>query len=451
MGPVGHFLNRTIVPRSLFWRSILIVVLPLVFLQIVLTAIFYNRHWDTVTRWLASGVAGEVAVIIDELELAGTHNERQLILDRFRLHTELSISLEPEGRLADVTTGTGTVGIGGALSHIDNKIVESFQEKLHRPFAVDLRSEMPARVIVYVQLDQGLLRVLAPRKRVTSTTTQLLLFWMVGASLVLITIAIYFLRLQVRPIRQLAKAVDRFGKGRDPGDFTPRGPAEIRLAARAYNNMRARIIRHVSQRTEMLAAISHDLRTPLTRMKLELEMLPDRDGMVQGLRSDVDDMIDLIETYLAFVRGEEGELTEDQPLQPLIEEMCHRAGRAGRRVFVSGDETISLPLRPKAFRRCLANLVDNACRHADTLSISTKKTKRYVAIAIGDDGPGIPVDLHDQVLQPFVRLEDSRHKDTGGTGLGLTIANDIVLSHGGDLRLGQSEMGGLLVTVRLPV
>lgn len=451
MGPVGHFINRTIVPRSLFWRSILIVVLPLVVLQIVLTAIFYNRHWDTVTRWLASGVAGEVALIIDQLQADDDRFERAVMLDRFRLHTELSISLEPEGQLADVVAASGAVSGSEALSHIDAKIIDSFEEKLSHPFAIDLRSEMPARVIVYVQLPQGLLRVLAPRKRITSTTTQLLLFWMVGASLVLITIAIYFLRLQVRPIRQLAKAVDSFGKGRDPGNFEPRGPTEIRLAARAYNNMRARIIRHVGQRTEMLAAVSHDLRTPLTRMKLELEMLPEHGGMIQGLRGDVDDMIELIETYLAFVRGEEGELTENQPLAPLIEEMIHRAERANRQITVQGDPTIALPLRPKAFRRCLANLIDNACRYAHCINITLSSTSRFVAIAIADDGPGIPEELHEQVVQPFVRLEHSRHKDTGGTGLGLTIARDIILSHGGDLQLGRSDLGGLLVTIRLPV
>ena len=451
MGPVGHFLNRTIVPRSLFWRSILIVVMPLVILQIVLTIIFYNRHWDTVTRWLASGVAGEVALIIDDLAQTSTADERMDKLERFRVHTELGISLEPGGQLADIIAASDAVSGSDALSHIDAKILEPFEEKLQHEFAIDLRSEMPARVIVYVQLDEGLLRVLAPRKRVTSTTTQLLLFWMIGASLVLIIIAIYFLRLQVSPIRQLARAVDSFGKGRDPGDFQPRGPAEIRLAARAYNNMRARIIRHVAQRTEMLAAVSHDLRTPLTRMKLELEMLPDRDGMVEGLRADVDDMMELIETYLSFVRGEEGEHTENQALMPLINEVCGRAERAGAQISVMGDHSITLPLRPRAFRRCLANLVDNASRYGEQIIITMTKAPRFVAIGIGDDGPGIPEDRYEQVIQPFVRLEDSRHKDTGGTGLGLTIARDIVLSHGGDMQLGRSQLGGLLVTVRLPV
>jgi two-component system osmolarity sensor histidine kinase EnvZ len=228
LGPVGRFLNRTIVPPSLFWRSFLIVVLPLVIFQIVITVIFYNRHWDVVTRWLAAGVAGEVALAVELLEEAETPAARSRVLGRFREFHGLRLSLEPGGRLAEAVE---RAGIGERrLTHIDAKVVQGFEERLTKPFAIDLRSEMPRFVVAYVQLDQGLLRVLAPAHRVTATTTQLLVYWMVGATLVLVTVAIYFLGLQVRPIRELAKAVESFGRGEDVGDFRPRGPSEIRRA-----------------------------------------------------------------------------------------------------------------------------------------------------------------------------------------------------------------------------
>ena len=448
MGPLRHFFNRTLIPRTLFWRSFLIVVLPLVVLQIVLSVIFYNRHWDVVTRWLAIGVAGEVALAVELLDHEQDRAARRQMLDRFREHTDLHISLEPGGRLDEATDASGISQ--NYFSHIDEKILDAFREKLSVPFALDLRSEMPARVVVYVQLETGLLRVLAPRKRITSTTTGLMLIWMIGASIGLIAIAVYFLRLQAGPIKDLAEAVESFGKGRDVGDFQPRGPAEIRQAARAFNSMRNRILRHISQRTEMLAAISHDLKTPLTRMRLELEMLEDDGGMVDGLREDVGDMMELVETYLAFVRGEEGEATEPQLLLPLLESVRARAERAEVVFEILADATIELPLRPLAFRRCLANLVDNAVRYGKWIRITAIRRSREIVISIEDDGPGLPQEHWDRAFQPFFRGDESRRREGGGTGLGLTIARDIVLGHGGDLTLGRSSRGGCMAVLRLP-
>ncbi|MCB2054158.1 MAG: HAMP domain-containing protein [Geminicoccaceae bacterium] len=448
MGPIRELLNRTVVPRTLFWRSLLIVVLPLVVLQVVLTVIFYNRHWDSVTRWLAAGVAGEVSMVVELLEEAPDREAQRHILDRFRRHTDLRMSLEPGGRLAHAVDVAGIAP--GLATHIDEKIIEAFAERLDRPFAVDLRSEMPARAVVYVQVGPDLLRVLAPRNRVTSTTTLLLFFWMVGASVVLIVIAVYFLRLQAAPIRELAKAVESFGKGRDLGEFQPRGPAEIRQAAVAFNAMRHRILRHIAQRTEMLAAISHDLRTPLTRMKLELEMLGDESGLTEGLEADVADMMELVETYLTFVRGEEGEATEPQRLKPLLEGMRGRAERAGAVFEVLADADLELPLRPIAFKRCLANLVDNATRHARWIRITAQRRPREVVVAIEDDGPGIPQELWERVFQPFFRGDEARRRSGGGTGLGLTIARDVVLGHGGEMTIGRSSRGGALALIRLP-
>ena len=448
MGPIRELLNRTIVPRTLFWRSFLIVVLPLVLLQVVLTVIFYNRHWDAVTRWLASGVAGEVAMAIERLEETPAPEDRAEILATFREHGDLDISFEPGGVIEEVVA---SVGIDMRdVSHIDGKILEAFEERLDRTFAIDLHPTTPERVVIYVQLDDGLLLVQAPSRRITITTTSLLVYWMVGASVFFIVIAVYFLRLQARPIMDLAKAVESFGKGRDVGDFQPRGPAEIRQAARAFNSMRQRIIRHMSQRTEMLAAVSHDLKTPLTRMRLELEMIDGDRSLVEGLESDVADMMELVESYLAFVRGEEGEVTETQKLQPLLESMRPRAERAGVVFELLSEPDIELPLRPLAFKRCLSNLVDNAIAYGQWVRVTAKRQAREVVVSIEDDGPGLPQELWEQAFQPFFRADDARQPDKAGTGLGLTIARDIVSGHGGVLTLGRSTRGGALALIRLP-
>lgn len=444
---IRRSLNR-LAPRTLFGRSLLVVVLPLVILQIVLSIIFYNRHWDTVTRWLASGVAGEVALVSEELEATRDPVLERQIMDRARRHTDLRFSFEPGATLAEAAA---RIGIDGSpRGRIDAKILQGFEEKLTRPFAVDLRGQEDDRVAVYVQLDDGLLRVLAGRKRVTSTTTWLLLAWMVGASLLLAAIALYFMRLQIRPIRRLARAAESFGKGRDVGDVRLQGALEIRQAAHAFNLMRHRILRHVGQRTELLAAVSHDLRTPLTRMRLALELLgADSDPGLGDLRRDVEEMTRLVESYLAFARGEGREAVEPTALRPILDSMRERAERSGVALEISMERPLILPLRPLAFSRCLANLVDNACRHAGWIGISARRREEFVEILVEDDGPGIPEAYRDKVFQPFFRL-DHREGDNGGTGLGLTIARDVVLGHGGDLKLDRSSRGGLRAHMLLP-
>lgn len=446
---IRRALDRAIVPRTLFGRSLLIVVVPIVLLQLVLTYAFYNRHWDTVTRWLATGVAGEVSLLAELVETAAPERRAEAI-DLVRRHNDLKISFEPNTTLDQAAAAAGLDRT--FFGHIDEKIQDAFRDQIDHPFLLDLRYEQPQSVAVYVQLDGGVLRVVAPRRRVTTTTTGLLVLWMVGASVVLAITAIALMRLQIRPIRLLAKAADSFGKGRDIGDFRPRGALEIRLAARAFNQMRQRILRHLSQRTEMLASVSHDLRTPLTRMRLELEMMGiDGDPVLEGLKADVQEMTELVDSYLSFARGEGREAIEPVALGPVLDAMRERAQRHGAAVELHVEAPITLPLRPVAFRRCLANLVDNACRHGHRIALSAGREGATVAIVIEDDGPGIPAAEREAALQPFVRLQSGRGRATGGLGLGLAIARDIALGHGGELTLGQSMMGGLKAMVRLPV
>lgn len=439
---------RRITPQSLFGRSLLIVILPLLILQAVLAYVFYERHWDTVTRWLAVGVAGELGLLVQLLEEADNRDEQAVALKLARNHLGFAVSLEPGGRLE---TGMHNLTPQG---YLETTLHEHFARELSQPFAVDTQPlGLPDRIVIYVQLQDGLLRVLAPRKRVDSTTTTVFIGWMIGLSLLLLALAIFFLTRQVRPIRRLAWAADNFGKGRDVGNFKLEGAIEIRQAGAAFNLMRTRILRHIAQRTEMLAAVSHDLRTPLTRMKLELEMLSGSHAQAEDiaeLRGDVEAMANMIDGYLAFARGEGQEAIVPSDLGIVLREVAERAARDGVDVEVELERPIVIPLRPVAFRRCINNLIDNAGRHAHQVRVRATVDGGHVWIAIDDDGPGIPIDQREAVFRPFHRIEPSRNSSTGGVGLGMTIARDIVISQGGDIELHDSPAGGLRVLVRLP-
>jgi two-component system osmolarity sensor histidine kinase EnvZ len=441
-----------IVPRSLFSRSLLIVILPLLILQVVLTYLFYERHWDKVTRTLAFGIAGEVGLLVELLDAAKTPETEARVLDLARKHFQFSISLEPE---ADLSVAAQTSGLLPA--RLDQRLEERFNEALDRPFVLDTRwvdqANEPQRIAVYVQLDNGVLRVLAPRKRLDTETTRMFIGWMFGLSLLLLSLAVYFMARQVRPILRLARAMDKFGKGRDVGDFRLAGPTEIRRAGAAFNLMRKRILRHLGQRTEMLAAVSHDLRTPLTRMKLELAMLSEgraAPGDLDDLRADVEEMARVVDGYLDFARGEGQESIEPTELGRFLEEITERAGTPDKRIVVELEHPITLPLRPIAMRRCFINLVQNGLRYSSLVRIRAAIHHHQVWIAVDDDGPGIPESERLAVFKPFYRLDASRRPSTGGVGLGLTIARDIVLGHGGEIELSESPEGGLRVLIRLP-
>ena len=446
-------LRRLMTPRTLFARAVPSVIVPLVLLQLLLSYVFYNRHWDNVTGWLASGVAGEVAMLADVFEATQDPAARSGVVEVFRDHTELTVSFEPNGQLAQAIAAAGIDE--ASISHIDSKILEAFTDKLKRPFAIDLTPDEESRVVIYVQLDDGLMRVTTNRKRVTTTNTFLLLSWMVGGALVLAGVSVYFLRLQLRPLRRLARAAESFGRGGDTGDVRPQGALEIRQAAHAFNLMRHRILRHFAQRTELLAAVSHDLRTPLTRMRLELELCgAESDPTLGELKGEVEEMAKLVDTYLSFARGEAREAVEATALRPLLESLRERVERQGIALDITMDKPVILSLRPVAFKRCLANLVDNASRYARWIGISVSRNEEFIEIAVDDDGPGIPENLWEKVLEPFVRLDGkTAGQDQGqgeGTGLGLTIARDVILGHGGDLKLNRSQRGGLRALVRLP-
>jgi two-component system osmolarity sensor histidine kinase EnvZ len=274
--------------------------------------------------------------------------------------------------------------------------------------------------------------------------------WMVGTSLLLFAIATMFMRNQVRPIRRLADAVDNFGKGRDVPDFRPEGATEIRRAAAAFERMRGRINNALTQRTEMLAGVSHDLRTPLTRMKLQLEMLGDARG-VEDLKEDLREMEVMVEEFLAFARGEGTEEAVESNLDEIVATVARSASADGRDVVAKTDGDMKILIRPNAIRRCITNLVVNAVTHATAVEIGASRRGTLVEITVDDDGPGIPEEEREAVFKPFYRLDPSRNPGTGGTGLGLSIARDLARGSGGEVTLEDSPLGGLRATIKLPV
>jgi len=331
---------------------------------------------------------------------------------------------------------------------IDRPLAQALSERVRRPFAIDSTS-LPRDVRIQIQLTDGVLDVKVPRELLFTSTTYLVVVWMVGTAVILVVIALLFMANQIRPIRRLAEAAERFGKGLEVDDFKPSGATEVRQAAAAFLAMQERIRRQIAQRTALLAGVSHDLRTPLTRMKLQLALLrPSRE--VEDLKHDIADMEKMVEGYLAFARGEGTEKPKPSDLTEILAEVASAAARDGHTVTLENAPGLVLPLRPQAIKRCFTNLVDNALRFAGKVQIRAVRRGGVAEITVDDDGPGIPPERREDVFKPFFRMEESRNLATGGVGLGLTIARDIARSHGGDVTLGTSPLGGLRATIRLP-
>jgi len=437
---LGGLIKR-ILPQTLFGRSLLIIVTPVILLQVVATWIFYDRHWDTMTNRLAFAVAGEIGMVIEQLERDATITQRTDTLAMAGRNMALISPFEPAPILPNQHQDLSSL--------LERTLGMGLDERVRKPFLIDTRVASNW-IEIRVQMADGVLSVMAPERRLFSSTTYIFLLWMVGAAMVLFAIAIIFMRNQIRPIRRLAAAADAFGKGRDVTRFKLEGATEVRLAAAAFLIMRERIQRQISQRTEMLAGVSHDLRTPLTRMKIQLELFGDGPD-VDDLKADVIDMEQMIEGYLAFARGEGAETPVPTDLNRLINEVVSSVRRDGALVDLHVEGELWLPLRPNSIKRCLANLVGNARRYAEHVWVQAGRREDAIEITIDDDGPGIPAASHEDVFRPFFRLEGSRNKATGGVGLGLTIARDVVRSHGGDITLGTSPRGVLRAVVRLPV
>ncbi|MAH85517.1 MAG: two-component sensor histidine kinase [Rhodospirillaceae bacterium TMED8] len=429
---------KTFLPKSLLGRSLLIIVVPLILVQLVSGVIFFEAHWDKVSLRLARGVAGDIAAVIDLLRTNPKPKERRWILETVADRMQLTISMQEN----DVLRLSGPQ----AKSLVDKMLARAMREYVKKPFRIDTESK-PRDVIINIQLPEGVLHVVTSRKRLFSSTTYVFLAWMVGSSLILFGVATVFMRNQVKPIRRLARAAEDFGLGREVANFKPEGAREVRQAAAAFMAMQERIIRHIRQRTDMLAGVSHDLRTPLTRMRLELEM---QGGDASALKTDIAEMEHMLEGYLAFARGEGAEDIVPANLSSLLESSVSQARRNGALIDLHTEEVIKVPLRPLAFRRSITNILDNAMRYGDNITVRAGKRGGVAEIIIEDDGPGIPADKREDAFRPFYRLESSRNSDTGGVGLGLSIVRDTIRSLGGEILLEDSSLGGLRVQLRLP-
>lgn len=439
-------LFRRLAPRGFLARSLLIILVPLLVLQTVALITFYGGHLDIISRRLAHGVAGDVGMVVELLLRHPQQEERAWIFREAAWRLDLTLAFEEGATLSPAMQR----GASLPLLPLEEDLETALTERARLPFDTDWQSDSRS-VIIRLQMPDGVLHIEAPRKRLFSSTLYLFVLWLVGTSLVLFGVAALFMRNQVRAIRRLAGAAEAFGMGRDIGPMKPEGATEVRQAAMAFNRMQERIRRFVGQRTEMLAGISHDLRTPLTRMRLGLAMLPKAaQEDAAGLQQDVEEMDRLIGAYLAFARGEGTEQAVEADLVDIVEEVAARARRDGATVEVTAPEELVLPLRADALRRCLGNLLDNARRHAKRIALGVGAVPRgeagqWAQVTIDDDGPGIPAETREEAFRPFATFT------AGGTGLGLAIARDIARAHGGDIVLEDSPLGGLRARVRLPV
>lgn len=432
-------------PKGLYARALIIIIAPIVVLEGVIAFVFMERHWQNVTRRLSETTARDIAALIEIYEGSPPSKYDDIIrIARDRLN--LSMQILPPGDLPEARQKP-------FFDLLDRALSKEISRQVQRPFWIDTVGQS-RHVEIRVQHADSILRFLAVRTQTYASNSHIFLLWMVGSSVILLTVAILFLRNQIRPILRLADAVDAFGKGRPvPDDFQVRGAREVRQAAAAFLEMRNRIRQHVEQRTTMLAGVSHDLRTVLTRFKLELAFMGEGPD-VQSLKADVDEMQHMLEDYLAFARGDGGEEATPTNLTALLEEILEESQVYGTAIELKlrkrrGD--IIVPLKRQAFKRAITNLVSNAVRYGDQIVIRAATEGKWLRIEVDDNGPGIPASERANVFKPFYRIDRSRNQDDGNSGLGLAIARDIAKSHGGDITLGESSMGGLRAIISVPL
>jgi two-component system osmolarity sensor histidine kinase EnvZ len=434
-------------PQGLYSRTIIIIAAPLVLLQSILAFVFMERHWQEVTQRLSNATVRDIATIIHMIEeWPDRHNLETMVVETGeRMHMSAQLRRNehelPKARIKPF------------FSILDMALGEKIGQHIGKPFWIDTVGRSK-HVEIRILLDDGVLNIITRRSQTYASNSHIFLVWMLGSSFILLVVAIMFLRNQIKPIQQLAKAMESFGRGQPPpADFRPRGATEVRRATSAFMHMRDRIERHVEQRTTMLAGVSHDLRTILTRFKLELALLGDSTE-IREMSSDVNEMQAMLEDYLAFAKGTAGEEAKKTNIIKLMRKIRKDTERSGftlelRLLLVT---PLMVVLRRDAFKRAIVNLVNNAKDHADKVRLSMEKSENSLHIIIEDDGPGIPQNELDKVFLPFVRLDEARNQDGGNTGLGLAIARDIIRAHGGEITLSVSEdMGGLKAVASIPL
>jgi two-component system osmolarity sensor histidine kinase EnvZ len=439
MGPIGERM-----PKGLYARALIIIIAPMVLLQSVLTFVFLERHWQTVTKRLSTVTVQNIAMLVDLYQANPGEANAETLSRLVEQNQGMRVRFARGDELPPVRAKP-------FFDILDSNLSDELTRQIGRPFWIDTVGRS-AFVDIRIKLDDGVMYVLTKRNQTYASNSHIFLVWMVGTSLVLLTVAILFLHNQIKPIVRLSEAADSFGKGRPPpADFRPRGAREVRQAAHAFIEMRDRIERYVEQRTIMLAGVSHDLRTVLTRFKLQLAMFEDSPEL-EAMRADVDEMQAMLEDYMAFAKGDSGEDIERADIGEILSEVKSQAhGTANEIAIEVQDAPLVVPVRRHAFKRAVANLVNNAVRFAAHVNVSAAKQNGALTVSVEDDGPGIPEDEREHVFRPFYRLDHARNQDSGSTGLGLAIARDIARIHGGDIALSKSSLGGLKAVLKVPV
>ena len=430
-------------PKGLYARALIIIIAPMVLLQSVITFVFLERHWETVTRRLSTATVQNIAMLIDIYRAYPQDKDYQTLIQLADSDLGLRVNFVPNEELPQIRSRP-------FFDLLDRTLSDELTRQIGRPFWIDTVGASNF-VDIRIKLDDSVMHVIARRSQTYASNSQIFLLWMLGTSLVLLTVAILFLRNQIKPILRLAEAAESLGKGRPtPPDFRPRGAREVRQAAQAFIEMRDRIERHVVQRTTMLAGVSHDLRTVLTRFKLQLAMFEDSPEL-DPMRADVDEMQAMLEDYLAFAKGDSGEDIVRTNIGEILSEVRSQAHGTNNISIDIGNAPLVVPLRRHAFKRAVANLVNNAVRFADHVAVSAERRDGSLVVEVDDDGPGIPEAEREHVFRPFYRLDHARNQDSRSTGLGLAIARDIARIHGGDIALSQSRLGGLKAVLKVPV
>ncbi|WP_018148070.1 sensor histidine kinase [Henriciella marina] len=431
-----HIRLRDITPRGLYPRSVLMVILPVVLLLSAVTYIFYDSHWRHTSRKLSQTMASEIEFMVG---LRARYPDQFDMLRRdAREAMQLDVTVLPDAVLPTEQKDL-------FFTALDEILSRELDVSLDQPFWFDI-SGYSETVEIRVQDGPDVLRFLAERDRTFSTTGHIFIVWVIGASGILIALALGFLRNQVKSILKLSEAAKAYGRGRDAGNYRPSGATEVRDAARAVMDMRTRLTAFAEERTTMLAGISHDLRTPLTRLKLQLAMM-ENSPEIEDARQDLKEMSVMLDEYLAFASGKEGEQPAEFRFDELVEDLVAALGGTAT---IRATTPISIIGRPGLIRRALSNLISNAQGFATKVEIEVIKGPHLVELVVDDNGPGIPEEQRDEAFKPFHRLDASRNQNVPGTGLGLSIARDTARQHGGDIRLEDSPLGGLRVRFRLP-